>query len=86
MRDIKALLKLTRKKIIPYMLFRRCGGICATTVAMLQGGCVSLNELIALDNYIEEHRPQYALRGTYWWRRGLIMPRYLFLSKLIREL
>lgn len=86
MRDIKTLLKLTRWKLIWYMLFRECGGICAVTVVMEHMRCISNDELIALDDYIQWHRPQYAERGSYWWRPGEILPRYMFLSRLIREL
>jgi hypothetical protein len=86
MRDIKMLLRLTRRKLIPYMLFEECNGICGVIATMASRGHISFEEMFTLDSYTAEHRPQYAECGSYWWHPGVIRPRYAFLSKLIKEL
>ena len=85
MRDIKTLLKLMRRKLIWYMLFDGYDGLCIVLGAMKDRGCISHKEFIALGNYLEIHKPDDNIYG-YWWRPGEILPRYRFLSRLIREL
>lgn len=84
MRDIKTLLKLVRRKLIWYMLFELCGGLCAVLSDMKYDGVISHAEYAALDKYIEAHKPEGAY--GYWWDPWKILPRYRFLSRLIREL
>jgi hypothetical protein len=84
MRDIKTLLKLMRRKLIWYMIFEDCLGLCAVSGEMVNNGLMSYEEAVILDAYLEGHKP-IGFWG-YWWHPGEILPRYRFLSRLIREL
>lgn len=85
MRDIKTLLRLVRRKLIWYMLFEGCDGLCHVLGVMRGKTLISDNEYMVLDKYMEARSPKNYICG-YWWHPGEILPRYRFLSRLIREL
>ena len=85
MRDIKTLLKLMKRKLIWYMLFEGCDGLCHVLGVMRGKALISDNEYMVLDKYMEARSPKNYICG-YWWHPGEILPRYRFLSRLIREL
>lgn len=85
MRDIKTLLRLVGRKLIWYMLFEGCYGLCHVLGVMRGKALISDNEYMVLDKYMEARSPKNYICG-YWWHPGEILPRYRFLSRLIREL
>lgn len=84
MRDIRELLILVRRQLVWRMLFGDNGGICGVIEDMRRGGVISIEEAKDVYVYIYNHKPDKA--GIFFFRKGRIIPRYIFLTRLINEL
>ncbi len=85
MRTTKELLILLRRALPSYIWFGHCYGLCSTIWDLHGEGVITLNEYNHLSDYLFSARPQSRSDG-FWWEPGRIWPRYLFLTKLIKEL
>lgn len=84
MRTIKELLVLLRRKLPWVMMGNEYEGMCGVLARLRRKGIITSDEAKIVYLYLYEHRPE----GTelYFFPRGKILPRYMFLTRLIKEL
>jgi hypothetical protein len=85
MKTIKELLVLLRRKLPWVMWTDNCYGLCSSIFQLYKAGYMNRDEKDALLDYLYAHAPEIR-SGIFWFKPRRVLPRYMFLTRLINEL